>query len=626
MLTSSKELTIRVFILAIFLTVLLAVSNAFLALKLGLLTSASIPAAILSMGILRWFRKPSLLEHNAVQTAASAGEAVAGGIVYTIPALVIIGYWHEFAYWTNFFIAATGGLLGVLFSVPLRKILVHDKSLMFPEGRAIAEVLKTTKEQSSARDLTLGACLGGGLTLGQLGLKWLATQWSYWILLPKTVLGISIGFSPTMIGAGYLVGREMAWSIMIGALLSWGIGLPIAAYFNVNWSHDLSAQAVVSLVWNQDMRYLGIGAMLMAGLWTLKSIMRPLIKTLRHSIWSKAFPGNSRVEEQDIPLRYLIMGIILVTIMIGTLFFEILPMSGWGIWLAALFYVLIVGAFFSIITAYFSAMVGVSATPGSAVLITGILLAGILVQTVLRLTMPLPWDSIQMQAAEAIVIILCSVVMGVASIALDNIQDLKVGQLVGATPWKQQLMLMLGVVVSALIIPPVMQVLYHVYGIAGVMPHSGMDVTQSMPAPVAALLAMLTRTVFESTMPWNKMLLGAGFIGILIILNQVLIARHKKIISILGVAIGMYLPMTTSFPLFLGGMFSSQQQKGAIFSSGLVAGAAIMEVILAVVIAVSNRPEILAWTSPGFEPYSIILSILVLIGLGRYFLRIKNSA
>ena len=256
------ELTVRSILLAIALTVILAVSNAYLALKLGILTSASIPAAILSMGILRFFKNPTILENNAVQTAASAGEAVAGGIVYTIPALIIIEYWHHFDYLTNFFIALSGGVLGVLFSIPLRRLLVHDKALKFPEGRAIAEVLKSSSEKIGMRDIVYGGAIGATLELFQVGFKIIANSWSHWFVVKRSIFGLGAGFSATMIGAGYLVGFDMACSIFAGAVISWLFALPILSQFYPEFLQQYPTQKAAILLWNSELRYLGIGAML----------------------------------------------------------------------------------------------------------------------------------------------------------------------------------------------------------------------------------------------------------------------------------------------------------------------------------------------------------------------------
>ena len=243
------ELTWRCVVLSIILTLLLAMSNAYLALKLGLLTSASIPAAIISMGVLRLFKNASILEHNAVQTAASAGEAIAGGIVYTIPALIIIGYWQHFDYVTNVLIALSGGILGVLFSIPLRRILVNDAHLSFPEGKAIAAVLISSNEQIGLLDIAYGAMVGALLELSQTGFKVLASGWTWWFSVKRSVMCMGLGFSATMIGAGYLVGFDMACSIGMGALiacsiLSGRILAPVMALpgLLVQHSHAVAAQ------------------------------------------------------------------------------------------------------------------------------------------------------------------------------------------------------------------------------------------------------------------------------------------------------------------------------------------------------------------------------------------------
>lgn len=306
------ELSFRVILLAIILTVLLAMSNAYLALKLGILTSASIPAAIISMGILRFFKNSTILENNAVQTAASAGEAVAGGIVYTIPALIIIGFWNHFDYLTNFFIAVCGGVLGVLFSIPLRRILVHDQSLKFPEGRAIAEVLKSSVEKTGLKDILIGGAVGALVELFQTGFKVIANSWGYWFVVKRSLFGLGAGFSATMIGAGYLVGHDMTISIFLGAVISWLVALPVVSYFNPEFVNHYPAEQAATFLWNSEMRYLGIGAMLFAGVWTFLKLVKPLSRSIHTSL--KTFMSKGSVSSQlpridkDIPLPYILIG------------------------------------------------------------------------------------------------------------------------------------------------------------------------------------------------------------------------------------------------------------------------------------------------------------------------------
>lgn len=273
-------------------------------------------------------------------------------------------------------------------------------------------------------------------------------------------------------------------------------------------------------------------------------------------------------------------------------------------------------------------MVGVTASPGSSVVISGMLFAAWLLLVAIDHLLPLPLSTQQIQAAEAITIIIGAVVTGIAAIANDNTQDLKVGQLVGATPWKQQLMLLLGVVISSLVIPPVMQLLFNVYGIAGVMPHSDMDISQSLPAPTAALMAAITEAVFRNSLPWTMMLIGSAIILIIIFLNYIFKLQRYLNLSILGIAIGMYLPLSSSFPLFIGGMIALfvkerlkhttpvkeeamiRKQRGTLIACGLVAGSAIMDVLLAIPFSIFQSPDALQLVGAGWENIGVYLGVL----------------
>lgn len=650
------ELSVRAIILAVLLTLLLAMSNAYLALKLGILTSASIPAAIISMGILRFFKNSTILENNAVQTAASAGEAVAGGIVYTIPALVIIGYWHGFDYLTNFFIAASGGILGVLFSIPLRRLLVNDRSLKFPEGRAIAEVLKSSAEKAGINDIFIGGAIGALIELLQLGFKVIASSWTYVFVFKRSLFGFGAGFSATMIGAGYLVGHDMAISIFLGAVISWLIALPVVSQFFPDLINGHSVEQATSLLWSSEMRYLGIGAMLFAGMWTFLKLIKPLSSSVRASLSSFSQARQTQVAlprtDKDIPLPFILMGTALMAALLFVFFQFIFPLNLVGldhayapsIVFLGVIYVLFIGFLFSVITAYFSGMVGVTASPGSSIVISGMLFAAWLLLIVIDHILPLPLSPQQIHAAEAITIIIGSVVTGIAAIANDNTQDLKVGQLVGATPWKQQVMLLLGVIISALVIPPVMQLLFDVYGIAGVMPHAGMDPTQSLPAPTAALMAAITEAVFSNTLPWNMMFIGGGVIVIALVINRLFNLKRVFNLSILGLAIGMYLPLSSSIPLFIGGMislvvrrhlekrnlekedFSARKQKGVLIACGLVAGSALMDVLLAIPFSLLHSPDALQLVGASWQTMSVYLGLLSTLILAWWIKRRVVSA
>lgn len=647
------EITFRTVIIAIFLTVVLAMANAYLALKIGILTSASIPAAIISMGILHFFRDATILENNSVQTAASAGEAVAGGIVYTIPALIIIQYWQQFSYWQNFFIAFSGGVLGVVFSIPLRRVLVKEKTLPFPEGQAIAEVLKSSTEtKSSLRLLVNGGMVGGIIELLQVGFKLIANSWSMWFVAKRTLFGFGAGFSATMIGAGYLVGIEVAISIILGAVVSWMLAFPIMTAIFPQYVTSNDAQIAVIQLWNEKVRYIGIGAMLFAGIWTFVFLLKPLIASMKLSMgvlyFSKDMKKNVLRTEKDIPLSIILLITCLFAALLFLFFQFNFPLAKAGlsgvfapsfIFLAVL-YVLLVGFVFSAITGYFSGMVGVTASPGSSIIIAGMLVAAWLLLQLLNQLNGYQLTEEQLKAAEAITIIIGAVVTGIAAIANDNIQDLKVGYILGATPWRQQVMLLLGVTVSALVIPPILQLLFNVYGIAGVMPRVGMDASQSLPAPPAALMAAITQAVFHRNLPWEMMALGGGIILLVVALNRLLVKRNIAKLSILGVAIGMYLPLASSFPLFIGGAISwlvnkcldkqqlspavkkQKSHRGVLIACGLVAGAALMDVLLAIPFSIYGSANALSLVGPYWHTIGLILALITTAILAHW---LKNK-
>lgn len=647
MMKKTPELTLRCMILSAILATLLAMSNAYLALKLGILASASIPAAIISMGVLRLFKNASILEHNAVQTAASAGEAVAGGIVYTIPALVIIGYWHHFDYLTNVLIAISGGVLGVLFSVPLRRILVNDPKLAFPEGKAIAAVLSSSDEGAGLRDIVWGSIAGGVLELAQTGLKFLSGGWTWWFSVKRHIMCLGLGFSATMLGAGYLVGFDMACSIGLGAIIAWLLALPALSVVYPQFLVNATPSEAGLALWNQELRYFGIGAMLFAGIWTLMTLLKPLIHSIRSSLHKQQKISHARTD-QDLPLPLIAAGIMVMILVLIYLLKDVLPItqmgfdasSKWGIVTAVILYVLIAGFIFSVITAYFSGMVGVTASPGSSIVIAGILFAAWMLLSLMTQALPLPLSADQIAAAQAVVIVIASIVTGIAAIANDNSQDLKVGQIVGSTPWKQQLMLLFGVIISALVIPPVMQMMFDVYGIAGVMPHPGMDISKSLPAPTAAMLAAITGAVFSHGLPWSVMNAGVLVIFVLVILRRLLNLERWFHLSLLGVAIGMYLPVTSSLALFVGGIIAKlaerrleqqplsttqrllRKQVGTRIACGLVAGSALMDVLLAIPFSIQHSAD--AWrvvTESWEQGIGVVLSLSVMLGLAIWIIR-----
>ncbi|WP_342219628.1 OPT family oligopeptide transporter [Rickettsiella endosymbiont of Miltochrista miniata] len=635
-------ITLRVIVLGIFLAILLAASSTYLALKVGILPSASIPAAILAMSILRLFHNGNIFEANLIQTAASAGEAVAGGIVFTIPALVIIGYWHYFPYFANCAIALLGGLLGILFSIPLRKILINTPQLYFPEARAISEVLQLSQKQSfHIKKMLVGTSLGAGLEFAQTGLKVIAVSTEKWIVFGQTnIIGFGFGFAPALIGVGYLIGWNVGLSLLLGAFVAWGITLPLLSYFIPAGNTFILAKNLTAYA--SDIHYIGLGAMLAAGLWTLLNLFHPFYLSLRLSLQGLFQPLKAPLlpTEQDIPLNYLLAGLGLVIVSIYFLFDYLLPIHSLMFSLPQLFiigavlYVLVIGFVFAALCGYFSGLVGVTASPGSAIVISGLLFMALILRLLLFFKGHELLSS-QLLNAAAVTIIIGAVVAGAACIANDNIQDLKVGHLIGAAPWQQQVMLILGVLIAALVIPMVMQLLFNVYGLTNVLPHAGMDLQQSLSAPPAAMMAGLTQGVFNHDLPWNMLGLGAAIMLVLILVNTL----TKINISLLGVGMGIYLPLSSSTPLFIGSLFAYsvklflqkkidkgaasqpnfQQHDAILLSCGLVAGAALMDVLLAIPLSITGNTRLFAIFPVGWQALANLLGFLSLLGLAASF-------
>lgn len=641
-----RELSFRGIVLGALLAMILAAANTFLALKLGILSSASIPAAVMAMGLLRFFKNSSILENNAVQTAASAGEAVAGGVVYTIPALIIIGYWNHFDYLTNFSIAALGGILGVLFSIPLRRLLVNDASLPFPEGQAIAALLNSSNHQANLKEILWGGGIAALIELLQLGFKLVASHWTFWFTAFRSLFFLGIGFSPTLIGAGFLMGPRVAMSVLGGAISMWLVDLPL-----LSPSHADISKETLGLIghdlWTRHLRYIALGAMLCAGVLAFSRLLKPLLRRIVQSLENLGDLQKNRglfsSRDQDIPVPYILMAIALLSAFLFLFFQFNFPLDDIGfnqnlaptLIFGAVLYVLVFGALFAVITAYFSGMVGVTASPGSSIVISGILFAAWLLMSLMNTFIPSPFNPAQMNAAAALVIMIGAVVTGIGAIANDNIQDLKVGQLIGATPWKQELMLLLGVLVSALVIPWVMDSLFEVYGIAGVVPRAGMDLSKTLPAPPAALLAAIAEAMLTHQLPWMMFAWGVLTIFLLLLTERALKLYFKGPISILGFAIGMYLPLESSTALFLGGFLAlslgkqirlkvksaenqlHSREKMTMIACGLVAGAALMDVILAFIFSIKQSADALALVPESFEIWTVVAAFLLMGILAR---------
>lgn len=651
------EITIKAVILSIILTITLTAANAYLGLKVGTTISASIPAAVISMGILRMFRKSNILENNIVQTAASAGEALVAGVAFILPSLIIMHHWQNFNYWETATIAMSGGILGVLFSVPLRRVLLAEKTLKFPEGTAIGNVLKASAESAAGlKNLVWGGLVGGLISLCQAGFKVVSDSVDIWFQSGSSVYGIGFGFNPALIAAGYIVGFNVALSILLGVICGWVVGVPVLTHhFGITQPTDAGGTAMD--MWHQHIRYMGVGTMLVGGFWTLLNLVRPIIEGVRSSFASvRMIQAGSAAEiprtERDLPINYIIWAAILIAIPLAIIFahftnpavLNITPELRIGTIIVIIIFTVIFGFIFASICGYFTGLVGSTNNPLSGMTLSALLLMSLLIMTLLGHQIQFSANHVAAISAAALAIIASTVVASAAAITNDTIQDLKAGNMVGATPWKQQVMLIIGTIVAALVIPPILQLLYQAYGISGVFPHPGMDPKQMLSAPQAALMGTLVQGVFAHNLPWTMIGIGALIAAFCIVIDTA-IKDYGYRLPVLAVGLGIYLPLDASMPLVIGGVATliidialkkrypeatsvnhepvrAAHQRGLILACGVVAGAALMGVILAIPFAIAQSDTVLKLVGDAFTPVANILGVVVTAALVYWIYRV----
>ena len=606
---SLPEITVKAVVLSVVLAVVLAAANAYLGLFAGMTVSASIPAAVASMAILRLFRRSNILENNIVQTAASSGEALAAGTIFTIPALLLVGYWQAFDYWQTMLITTVGGLLGVLFTIPLRRALIVNARLRFPEGVATAEVLKVATERPShgttdaARDfraLLAAATVGGAVKFGESGLRLWVESLEGAMQVGRTVGYAGLNLSPALLAVGFIIGLHTALVVFLGGVLGWVLLLPLYGLLN-GLPPDKSGVAAAMAIWSGHIRYVGIGAMLVGGLWTLTKLREPVwrsLQTLRDSYQSRL---NSVVErtEQDASLPWIVGPFLLSLVPMAWIYGSVAGSIPIGLLMTV---VMALAAFlFSSVAAYMAGLVGSSSNPVSGVTIATIMLAALLLVLFM---------GAGHQAGPAAALVIGAVVCCAAAMGGDNLQDLKTGHLVGATPWKQQIMQVVGVLTGALVLVPVLSLLQAKYGIGEVT----VDHPHPLSAPQATLMASLTKSVFGAGLPWPLVGLGAAIGVAVIVLDRRLELRHSKFrLPVLAVALGIYLPLKLSAAIFLGGALAAVakrtagtagevSRRGLLFAAGLITGEALMGILLALPIALS-----VVWPDLGADPFSLFV-------------------
>ncbi|MEX2362426.1 MAG: oligopeptide transporter, OPT family, partial [Balneolaceae bacterium] len=569
-------ITVKAVILGFLLSAILAGANAYLGLKVGMTVSASIPAAVISMAVLRLFKESNILENNIVQTAASAGESLAAGVIFTLPALILLKYWLDFPFLETTAIAMFGGILGVLFTIPLRRALIVESDLQFPEGVATGEVLKAGTEGGKGIQTIIAAGLAAAMfKLSQTGFKIFAGSAGGSVQTGKSIFGFGADLSVALLAVGYIVGLNIAVLIFAGGLISWLFGIPI--YMAVTSPEELAAivgaaegyDAALS-IWSQKIRYLGVGAMVVGGIWALVSLAKPLVDGIKSSMAAvkelkKNGSGNVPRTELDTPINIVIWGIIGLAIPIFIVFMyvidiEHLSVSSGAYWTAITFgtiFSLFAGFLFSSVAGYMAGLVGSSNNPISGVTIATVLATSLCLLAILGGQVDFTADMEKATTAAAAAIIVGAMIACAAALAGDNLQDLKAGQIVGATPYKQQIMQVVGVVAAAIVIAPILSLLFNAYGLGGVFPREGMSQAEMLTAPQATLMQSVAEGVFAQNLEWAMIIIG-GLIAVgIIVLDEILKRKGTAFRTpVLAVAVGIYLPLELSVPIFIGGMIA----------------------------------------------------------------------
>ncbi|VVT25047.1 putative oligopeptide transporter HI_0561 [Sphingomonas sp. EC-HK361] len=621
--TGVAELTLRGILLGGLITILFTAANVYLGLKVGLTFATSIPAAVISMAILRAFKDSTILENNIVQTIASAAGTLAA-IIFVLPGLVMIGWWTGFPYITTAAITATGGILGVMFSVPLRRALVVDTDLPYPEGRAAAEVLRvgsTTAEgaEESRRGLAVlvrGSIVSAGFAV-LTQMKVAAAEAAVWFRAGAGATGISGGLSFALFGVGHLVGLSVGLAQLLGLVTGWWILLPILTAAS---PMPGGAEAWAGAVFSRDVRFFGAGVIGVAAVWTLIKIARPVVGGVTSAMAAARARDAGEtlaLEERDLPIGIVFGGSLAILLPIAWLLWSVLsggPLAGSAALLIAgsLIFVIVIGLMIAAVCGYMAGLIGASNSPVSAIGILSVLAASLMLAGLFGRENAAGTT----QAMVAYALIVTGIVFGVATISNDNLQDLKTGQLVGATPWKQQVALIIGVVFGSLVVPPVLDLLNTAFGFAGA-PGAGPN---ALAAPQAGLISALATGVLGGSLNWPMLAYGAAAGVGFILLDEVLGRAGKLRLPPLAVGIGIYLPMAVILPVTIGsvvGWFYDRwagktanpdfaHRLGVLTATGMIVGESLWGVAFAGIVAASGSDSPIAIVDAGFAGPALI--------------------
>ncbi|KFJ35644.1 membrane protein [Neisseria lactamica] len=615
-----RELTLRGMILGALITVIFTASNVYLGLKVGLTFASSIPAAVISMAVLKFFKGSNILENNMVQTQASAAGTLST-IIFVLPGLLMAGYWSGFPFWQTTLLCVAGGILGVIFTIPLRYAMVVKSDLPYPEGVAAAEILKVGGHEegddrqggSGIKELAAGGALAGLMSFCAGGLRVIADSASYWFKSGTAIFQLPMGFSLALLGAGYLVGLTGGIAILLGISIAWGIAVP---YFSshIPQPSDIEMAAFAMKLWKEKVRFIGAGTIGIAAVWTLLMLLKPMVEGMRMSF--KSFGGGAPATEraeQDLSPKAMIFWVLSMMFILGVSFYHFIGdshITGGMAWLLVVVCTLlasVIGFLVAAACGYMAGLVGSSSSPISGV--------GIVSIVVISLVLLLVGESGGLMADEAnrkfllaLTLFCGSAVICVASISNDNLQDLKTGYLLKATPWRQQVALIIGCIVGALVISPVLELLYEAYGFTGAMPREGMDAAQALAAPQATLMTTIASGIFAHNLEWVYIFTGIAIGAVLIAADLVLkkSSGGKLALPVLAVGMGIYLPPSVNMPIVAGavlaavlkhiigkkaenreGRLKNADRIGTLFAAGLIVGESLIGVIMAFIIAFS---------------------------------------
>lgn len=616
-----SELTIRGLILGAVIAIIFTAANVYLGLRVGITIASSIPAAVISMGIFRLFNTGSIRENNIVQTVASAGGTLSA-IIFVLPGLVMIGWWQGFPFLTTFLVCALGGTLGVLFSIPLRRALVKNSPLPFPEGVAAAEVLKVGATGDEAPQNVIernrgplivlwGALVAAGAQIvGFMGFATAAI--SQFFRLGAGVSGASLGLSLALAGAGHLVGISVGIAMLVGVLISWVGFVPM-----LSAGLDGGVQDVAETVFFEQVRFIGAGAIGVAAIWSLLKLVGPLAKGVSDTLAAGGAAKTDAHDDRDMPMGVIGLLSLVCLAVIGALLYMFVqgtPLSalGWPLIVGGVLFTVIVGAFIATVAGYMAGLIGASNSPVSGIGILAIVSGAVLLAMFVQ-------PSLGPEATDVLVafaLFTVAIVFSIATISNDNLQDLKTGQLVGASPWRQQIALIVGVIAGSLVIGPVLDLLNAAYGFPG-DPNRAAIAADPLAAPQATLISALARGVLNADLDWNLILMGAGVGVVLIFIDEILGFLKLLRIPPLAVGIGMYLPQDVTTPVVAGaiiGWFYNRavekrengemaKRFGVLLACGFIVGESLLGILNAGLIVATNNPAPISIAPESFAPF-----------------------